>query len=264
LTSDFQLLLFSTNVPFITSAVSAGVDGMVIDWERLGKRERQAGADTQIGGDTLEDLQRVRAATDALIVCRLNAFGPTTIEEVEAAAQAHADEILLPMVRSPEEVEAVLEYVAGRSRVGIMVETVEAVERVKALTSLPISRVLIGLNDLAIERNSGSIFAAVADGTVAQVCRAVTVPVAFGALTIPTEGRPIPCRLLIAEMMRLQCSFGILRRSFHRDIQGRDVAVEIPRLRSSLKEARRRAPHAIEQDHRHLLADIEVLEVARA
>jgi 2-keto-3-deoxy-L-rhamnonate aldolase RhmA len=264
LTPDFQLLLFSTHVPFVIAAVSAGVDGIVIDWERLGKHERQAGADTQIGGDTLEDLQRVRASTDALIVCRLNAFSPTTIVEVEAAAQADADEVLLPMVRSPDEVKAVLDYAAGRSRVGIMVETVAAVERVKALTSLPISRVLIGLNDLAIERNSGSIFAAVADGTVEKICRAVTAPVAFGALTIPSEGRPIPCRLLIAEMMRLHCGFGILRRSFHRDIQGRDVAVEIPRLRSSLEDARRRAPHAIERDHQHLLADIELLEAARA
>lgn len=258
------MLLFSTDATFITTAVAAGVDGIVVDWERLGKEERQAGADTQIGSDALEDLERVRSSTDALIVCRLNAFGPTTIEEVEAAAQAGADEILLPMVRTADEVEAVLDYVKQRCRVGIMVETVPAVESAESLASLPISRAFVGLNDLAIERNSHNIFAAVADGTVERICRALPIPVGFGGLTIPDKGSPIPCRLLIAEMMRLRCAFGILRRSFHRDIRGRDPSVEIPRLRSSLEEARRRTPEAVERDRRQLVAAIKLWEAAPA
>jgi HpcH/HpaI aldolase/citrate lyase family protein len=262
LTSGFQLLLFSTDADFITSAVAAGVDGIVVDWERFGKAERQASADTQIGSDTLRDLERVRASTEALIVCRLNALGPTTTEEVDAAAQAGADEILLPMVRTTEEVEAVLEYVKQRCGVGIMVETVSAVESAKSLASLPISRAYVGLNDLAIERNSQNIFAAVADGTVERIRRAFSIPVAFASLTMPDKGSPIPSRLLLAEMMRLHCDFGVLRRSFHRDIQGRDPTVEIPRIRASLDDARRRAPEAVERDHRRLLAAIKPWEAA--
>ena len=46
--------------------MAAGVDGIVIDWERDGKRARQLAADTEINEDTELDLLRVREATNAL------------------------------------------------------------------------------------------------------------------------------------------------------------------------------------------------------
>ena len=51
--------------------MAAGVEGVVVDWERKGKLERQARADTQIGCDTLADLRRIRAATHARVLCRI-------------------------------------------------------------------------------------------------------------------------------------------------------------------------------------------------
>ena len=44
--SPFAIFLFSTDPAWIRSAVAGGVSGVIVDWERLGKRERQAGADT--------------------------------------------------------------------------------------------------------------------------------------------------------------------------------------------------------------------------
>ena len=79
----------------------AGVDGFIVDWECKGKEKRQAGADTEINEDTPEDLRRVRAATNARVLCRLNQPGPWTAGEIEEAVAGGADEILLPMVRSP-------------------------------------------------------------------------------------------------------------------------------------------------------------------
>ena len=35
----------------------------VVDWERRGKADRQAGANTEIGVDTVDDLRAARAAT---------------------------------------------------------------------------------------------------------------------------------------------------------------------------------------------------------
>jgi hypothetical protein len=261
---DFELLLFSTDPTFIRRAVAGGVDGIILDWERLGKEERQAGADTQIGTDTFKDLEHVRAFTEAHLICRINALGFCTGQEVEAAVRAGADEILLPMVRATEEVEALMTLVNGRCGVGIMVETMAAIERAKELASLPITRVYVGLNDLAIERRSPTIFAAVADGTIERVRSAFRVPFGFGGLTLPDLGTPIPCRLLIAEMARLGCSFSILRRSFHRDIRGRDPAIEVPRLRVSLEEARQRTPDEVERDHQDLMATIGALAAAPA
>lgn len=253
---DFALFLFSTDPGSIRDAVDAGVRGVVVDWERLGKEERQAWADTQIGRDTLEDLVRVRACTSAPVLCRIDGYGDATAEEVEEAIEAGADEILLPMVRTREEVEAVLELLGGRCGLGILVETVAATLEAEALGRLPLSRVYVGLNDLAIERGSPSIFDAVADGTVERLRRVFHVPFGFGGLTLPDRGHPIPCRLLIGEMARLGCDFSFLRRSFHRDVRGRDPRVEIPRLLEALRQALRRSPAAVSRDREELQSAI--------
>lgn len=78
MSSAFELLLFSTDPVFIQKAVAGGVAGIVVDWEVAGKAKHQWGFDTEINADTLKDLQRVRAATDARVICRVNAYHPGT------------------------------------------------------------------------------------------------------------------------------------------------------------------------------------------
>lgn len=237
---SFTLVLFSTNTRFIRQAVAAGVGAVIVDWENIGKRARQNGLDTEINHDTLADLQRVRACTRARVICRVNSCSGAMALEIEQAVAAGADEVLLPMVRTVGEVESALALAAGRCGVGILIETEEAVQLAPRLNRLPITRVYVGLNDLAIERRAPSIFTALIDGTVEQIRSAVTVPFGFGGLTLPDRGEPIPCCLLIGEMARLGCDFSFLRRSFHRDIQGRSLAFEIPNLHRAIQQARER------------------------
>jgi hypothetical protein len=248
----FELLLFSTDPAIIGQATGAGVSGIIVDWEHIGKPDRQAGCDTQINYDTPDDLRRVRACTCAPVLCRINRFGDTTAEEVEAAIGAGADELFLPMVRTPDEVEAVLERVRGRCGVAILVETMAAVRLADQLAKLPLTRVYVGLNDLAIDRKSPNIFTALADGTVESVRRAFRVPFGFGGLTVPDRGAPVPCRLLIGEMIRIGCSFSFLRRSFLRDVRGRDFNVEIQRIKKAIDLARKRPVEAVDRDRRDL------------
>jgi hypothetical protein len=257
--TSFSLLLFSTEPEFIAQAVRAGVEGVIVDWENIGKAKRQAFADTQINRDTREDLQRVRAASDAHLICRVNRLGESTPAEVEQAISAGADELLLPMVRSAGEVEQVLNLVDGRVELGILVETLPAIRAIKALNRLPLSRIYVGLMDLAIERGTTNIFTALADGTVESVRRAVTRPFGFGGLTLPDHGRPIPCRLLIGEMARLGCDFSFLRRSFHRDIRGRDLSIEIPRLLEAIERASSRSAETAARERDELLQAIDTL-----
>ncbi len=258
----FRLTLFSTDAALIRHAVSAGVDEVVVDWEQSGKRSRQARADTHIGNDTPEDLRRVRASTDAPVLCRINGYGATTASEVETAVEAGADELLVPMVRSPVEVEAVIERADGRCGVGILVETVDAVRRAADFARLPLSRVYVGLNDLAIERGSRSIFEAVADGTVERVRASFSVPFGFAGLTLPDRGAPIPCRLLMGEMVRLGCSFSFLRRSFHADLRHVGLAQAVAAIRAGLAAAARRSHHDVEDDHLALLQEVAAASAA--
>ncbi len=136
-----DLFLFTVDPAWGRDVVAAGGTGIVVDWERRGKHRRQAGEGTQINGDTLADLVRMRAATDGRLLCRVNAAGPWTAREVDDAVAAGADEVLLPMVRTPEEVDRTLDLVAGRCGLGILVETQDAVDRVAELAARPLSRV---------------------------------------------------------------------------------------------------------------------------
>ncbi len=118
-----DLFLFTVDPAWGRDVVAAGAAGIVVDWERRGKLRRQRGEGTQINADTAADLERMRAATDGRLLCRINGFGPWTAREVADALARGADELLLPMVRNPEEVDRTLDLVAGRCGLGILVET---------------------------------------------------------------------------------------------------------------------------------------------
>ncbi len=261
--TPFELLLFCTDAEKVRLASEAGVDGFIVDWERLGKEDRQNGADTQINYDTEEDLARVRGATAAKVICRINGFGDHTRGDVERAVAAGADELLLPMVRKVEDVERVLEMAGGNCRVGILVETVAALGICDRLGRLPLARVYVGLNDLAIERGHRNIFTSVADGTVEKVRSSFAVPFGFAGLTVPDRGWPIPCRLLIGEMARQRCSFSFLRRSFWSDVDWGDVRQGIEAIRSALESAGRRTSAQAERERSDLVRAIESWDGAR-
>ena len=252
----FELLLFTTDPQTVSRYTEACLDGFIVDWEVKGKEARQAGADTEINKDTPEDLRRVRASTNARLLCRLNQPGPWTPEEIDEAVTDGADEVLLPMVRSPGEVLDAIRVARGRCGVGILVETVDAVRCAPELARLPISRVYVGLNDLSIDRKSRSIFEPLADGLVDGIRPLFTVPFGLAGLTLPECGRPIPCRLLIGEMARLSSSFTFLRRSWRRDMAGRDPRVELPRLRAAIERAGRRSAEEIARDRAELVETV--------
>jgi 2-keto-3-deoxy-L-rhamnonate aldolase RhmA len=251
--STFELALFANDLTVVAEAVPAGVASVVVDWEHEGKEARQAFADTEVNNHTVEHLRASRALTSARVLCRLNAFGPGTPEEVEQAVDG-ADELLLPMVRTPEEVERTLALVHGRAGLGILVETQAAVAAADELARLPLSRVYVGLNDLSIDRGTATIFAPLVDGTLDEVReRFAGVQFGFGALTLPDAGSPIPCRLLLGELARLRCDFTFLRRSFYRDVAGRDVGAEVARIHAAVATAFARDDEAVARDRFELV-----------
>ncbi|MDQ4088815.1 MAG: aldolase/citrate lyase family protein, partial [Actinomycetota bacterium] len=183
-----NLFAFANSAAPARAVVGAGATGVVVDWERRGKRRRQAGADTQINADTPDDLAAVRAAQAGVVLCRVNRWSRWTPAEIGLAVSLGADEVLLPMVRRPEEVDAALDAVAGRCGLGILVETTDAVRRVDALVERPLSRLYVGLNDLMIDRGGGPLFLALVDGTVDRVAAATLgagIPFGVAGLTLP-------------------------------------------------------------------------------
>ena len=215
---------------------------MVVDWERRGKHRRQAGADTQVNADTPDDLTRVRAAVAGRVLCRVNGWGPWTGVEIDSAVGRGADEILLPMVRRPEEVDAALDAVGDRAGLGILIETQAAVDRAAEFAGRPLSRIYVGLNDLRIDRGSTELFRPLVDGTVDAVRGQVAQPFGVGGLTLPGRGFPVSSDLLAAELVRTGADFTFLRRSFTADMTGRDPFTEVPLLLAAVDRLRLAGP----------------------
>ena len=258
-----DLLLFTVQPGFARACVEAGAAGVIVDWERRGKARRQAGEDTQINGDTAEDLARVRAATPGRLLCRVNGAGPWTRSEIDLAIDLGADEVLLPMVRDAGQVDLALDAVAGRCGLGILIETQDAVEQVEQLVRRPLSRVYLGLNDLRIDRGSDQLFAPLVDGTADRVRAACAMPFGVAGLTCPEAGWPVPSRLLAAELARLGADFTFLRRSFTADVAGRDLTVEVPRILGAVAAARRRTPGEVVADRAELVSAVGPDRVAQ-
>jgi hypothetical protein len=251
-----DLLLFTVDPGWGADVVAAGAAGIVVDWERRGKGRRQRGEGTQINADTPEDLARMRAATDGRLLCRINGYGPWTAGEVDEAIARGADEILLPMVRTTDQVDRTLDLVAGRCGLGILIETQDAVDRTTTLAARPLSRIYVGLNDLRIDRGSLELFRPLIDGTVDDVRARVGLPFGVGGLTLPECGAPVPGRLLAAELVRLTADFTFLRRSFTADMAGRDPFAEVPRLLAFIDALRRAQPAEAVADRADLVATL--------
>ena len=263
-----QFLAFTADPVRADAVVRAGAAGVIVDWERRGKARRQAGQDTQINEDTAADLAAVRSATSGRVLCRIDGPGPRTAEQVELAVALGADEVLLPMVRTPDEVDLALQAVAGRCGLGILVETQDAVQCVGALARRPLSRVYLGLNDLRIDRGGADpLFAPLLDGTADRVRQAVHVPFGVAGRTLPERGRPVPSRLLAGELARLGADFTFLRRSFWSDTAGQDLRAAVPRMAEACAAARRRTPARVAADRaalREAVAPPLVASVARS
>ena len=199
----------------------------------------------------------VRRATDGPVLCRINAYGPWTAGEVHEAIARGADELLLPMVRTVEQVDRTLSWSAARCGLGILVETLPAVAAAAGLATRPLSRVYVGLNDLRIARGSSELFEPLVDGTVDRIRADVErLPFGVAGLTRPDAGWPLPCRLLIGELARLETDFTFLRRSFLADTAGRDLFLEVPSLLDAVARAGTRSSDAKAADRAELVATL--------
>lgn len=251
-------ILFASRQPLLSRAIKAGIRSFIVDWEWRNKEQRQSSADTEINRDSPEDLARLATLGVESRLCRLNHLGDWTAEEIEVALEAGASDLLLPMVESPEQVDRFLSLVRSRARAGILIETVQALEAADEIASLPVDWVYVGFNDLAISRGSKNLFVPLIDGTMerlASVFRGRRF--GFAGLTVADGGHPIPCCLLMGEMVRLGAAFTFLRRSFRRDVAHRDIGAALNGMRQLWSELARRSPLEVAANRSALRAAID-------
>lgn len=209
-------------------ATANGVGRIMVDIERAGKAERQAGRSTVISDHDIADVANIRAACPrADILLRVNPWYEGSPAEIRAGIAAGADRIMLPMVRHEDEVVAA-GLIAKQGGIGIvpLIETTQAMVRLHRIVRVPgVSEIYIGLNDLHLGLGLDFMFEIVAGGLLdhmAATAREAGLPFGFGGIATIGGGPDVvvPAELVLAEHRRLGSSRVILSRAFSRGALG--------------------------------------------
>lgn len=227
-------LMYITNNPRIALiAEQAGVDRIFLDMEYIGKSDRQGGLDSVQNHHTVDDVKKIRSVlTTAQLLVRVNPLHKASSEycsskeEIDAVIEAGADIIMLPYFKTPSEVEEFIENVAGRAKTMLLLETVDAVNRVDDIIKIPgIDEIHIGLNDLSLGYGKKFMFELLSDGTVERLClkfKQAGITYGFGGIASIGTGK-LHAEAILKEHYRLGSSMVILSRSFCNVNKGLDL-----------------------------------------
>lgn len=247
-------LMYITNKPAIAKiAEEAGVDWIFLDMEFIGKDARQGGLDTVQNHHTVEDVKNIRKTiSKAKLLVRVNPIHkalknyPSSKEEIDAVIDAGADIIMLPFFKTVEEVRTFIDYVGGRTKTILLVETIEAADLIDEILEVPgINMIHLGLNDLHLAKGMKFMFELLADGTVDMLgskIKAKGIPFGFGGIAT-LDGGALPGSMVLKEHVRLGSSMVIVSRSFCNT----DVVTDMDEVRQIFKKG---------------IADIRSLEAA--
>lgn len=218
-------LMYITNNPQIaTIAESCGIDRIFIDMEYIGKEERQAGLNTVKSHHTIADIANIRSIiSSSEVLVRINPIHEkmnnyaSSKDEIEAAIDAGADILMLPMIRSVEQVDEFVRLVGGRVKTMLLLETAESNENIDEFLQVEgIDEAHIGLNDMHLAYRKKFMFELLTDGTVERLCgklKAKGIPYGFGGIARLGYG-VLPAEKVIMEHYRLGSTKAILSRSF--------------------------------------------------
>lgn len=218
-------LMYITNNPKVVSiAQEAGVDRIWVDMEWIGKEERQAGMNTVKSHHTIQDIINLRPMVKtSTLMARINPIHEATKEycdskeEIEDTIKAGAEIIMLPMFKTVSEVDRFVNYVSGRVRTQLLLETKEADQIIDKILEVPgVDEIYIGLNDLHLSYGQKFMFEPLCDGKVDRLVEKFhTKGIKFGFGGIARFGKGLlPAEYVIAEHYKYGSTAAILSRSF--------------------------------------------------
>ena len=218
-------LMYITNKPEVAKiAEASGVDWIFLDMEFIGKDARQGGLDTVQNHHTVKDIENIKAAPKkAKVLVRVNPIHealpdyPSSKDEIDATIKAGADIVMLPFFKTVEEVKQFINYVDGRAKTLLLMETVEAANHVDEILEVPgIDMIHLGLNDMHLELGMKFMFELLANGTVEKLGKKIEakgIPFGFGGIAT-LDGGALPGSMVLKEHVRLGSSMVIVSRSF--------------------------------------------------
>lgn len=205
-------------------AEEVGVDWIFIDMEFIGKDSRQGGLDTVQNHHTIADIRNIRnTVSQSKVLVRVNPIHealpdyPSSKDEIDAVIEAGADIVMLPFYKTVKEVKRFIQYVGGRAKTCLLLETAEAAILLDDTLKVPgIDMIHLGLNDLHLELGMKFMFQLLSDGVVEQLgnkIKAAGIPFGFGGIARLDSGM-LPGADVLKEHVRLGSSMVIVSRSF--------------------------------------------------
>ena len=211
---------YITNDPKVAViAQNAGVDRIFIDMEYIGKELRQPKLDTVKNRHTVDDVRKIKSVlTSSELLVRVNPIYENSKNEIDSVIEAGADVVMLPMWTSCDDVKKFIEYVSGRAKTLLLLETDKAVMCLDDILKLDgIDEIHIGLNDMYLSQNKTFMFELLTDGTVDGIIekiKAAGIPYGIGGVGSVGADVPLPAENILAEHYRLGSSAVILARAF--------------------------------------------------
>lgn len=242
----FNLMILESTPENARKAQEAGIDRIFYDLEYIGKAERQRGRDTVKSMNNIDDIPSVRKViTTSELLVRTNPIHAYTQLEVEKAINYGADILMLPMTMDQHDAEQYVEYVNGRAKVCIMIETAAAMARIDKIMAVPgVDELFIGLNDLHISMGLTFMFELLSDGLVeymADKCNKRGMTFGFGGIARIGEGM-LSSDSILGEHVRLGSSSVILSRTFKGEVGAEknakpiNLKEEVDKVRNRIKE----------------------------
>ena len=212
-------LMYIANEPRIAQiAEKNGVDRIFVDLEIRGKAERQGHVDSVKSHHCLNDINNIKnTLTTSELLVRSNAIYPNSKNEIEEIVSRGADVVMLPMWTSVDDVKKFRDYINGRAKVMLLLETVPAEKVIDEVLELDgIDEVLIGLNDLHLQYHLKFMFELLTNGKVDEIMGKLKAKgkfCGFGGIARLNEGM-ISGKRILTEHYRLHSDMAILSRSF--------------------------------------------------
>ncbi len=200
-------------------AMESGVDRIFVDMEVIGKEMRQGGMDTVQSRHTFEDIRAIKEVMmpDHELLVRSNPIHEGSKAEIERIIECGADIVMLPYFQTASQVQTFVNYVAGRSKVSLLIESREAIENLDEILAVEgVDEYYVGLNDLHLDYNMKFIFEPLATGLLDEIIAKISKcgkPYGFGGVARIGEGM-LKGENVIMEHYRLGSTIVILSRAF--------------------------------------------------
>ena len=265
-----KLCLITDKTDFALEAERSGVERIMLDLEREGKAQRQAGRELFLSDHVVESVAKMRAVLrESRLVVRINPLNRKSAVEVDEVVEGGADFIMLPYFHTPDEVRTFLALVRKRARVILLVETRLAVEALpRIVKERGVDEIHIGLNDLSISLGSRNIFEPICDGLIdglAGLLKEEGIPFGFGGIArLSRRGLPVNPERVLAEQVRLDTSVGWLGRSFRGGMESErrpgELAHELNLIREAVGKWRSATGEDFARNREALKREVEVWE----